>query len=101
MCASSPEGAWPASIVEWPIYGSELKMLKAVIRTPAQLEAAFSEHSNHARFQMFLDPETRSVGAVCHCLAAGGKSVVFQVPLKVVEELPPQMMADIRSMFRL
>jgi hypothetical protein len=86
------------TIVEWPEYGRPLKELKVVVRTSAQLEAAFQEHSGHPGFRTFTDVGSMVVGATCHCLAHGGKSLVFEVKVGILSNMTEQQVKDLRAM---
>lgn len=98
-----PPGGGPAAedweedavLLEWPKYGRPLEKLETIVEKSEVLQGAFNEHAGHEGFRPFTDPLSRTAGIVCHCLASAGRSVVFTVPLRVLKELPPELLHEV------
>jgi hypothetical protein len=96
-----PDGAAPdwevddAVLLEWPRYGRPLERMETVVEDARVLQGAYNEHHGHAGFRPFTDPLARTAGIVCHCLAPAGRSVVYTVPLRVLKEMPPELLREV------
>ena len=78
--------------VTWLKYGQKLTPEIIEVKSGNDLHKVFTDHASHDGFTGFSNPAKRAAGFICHCKGQEHKSLVFQVTLSSMKELPPELM---------